>query len=335
MPLVCSVKRCRLEWDNKRIILLDKISKSMEKTAEKPIPLTRYAWLSIGAAVLTILMKSTAYFLTGSVGLLSDALESMVNLAAAVVALFVLRLIIRPANDEFTFGYSKAEYFSSGFEGGMILLAAVAIIITAVPRLINPVPLEQLGLGLIISVIASLINLGVALVLLRAGRRYNSITLEADARHLMTDVWTTVGVLAGIALVWLTGLIRLDPIIALLVAGNILFTGYRLLVRSGRGLLDVSLPAEEISSVKSILESYQSQGVKYHALRSRQAAARKFLAVHLLMPGDWTVRKGHKLAEQVEIRVLEAIPNANIVTHIEPVEDPRSMEDANIDREVQ
>jgi len=279
-------------------------------------------------------MKSTAYLLTGSVGLLSDALESMVNLTAAVVALFVLKLITRPANDEFTFGYSKAEYFSSGFEGGMILLAAGGIILTALPRLLNPVPLEQLGLGLVISVAASLINLAVSLVLMRAGRRYNSITLEADARHLMTDVWTTAGVLVGIALVWLTGWIRLDPIIALLVAANILFTGYRLLVRSGRGLLDIALPPEELTSVKSILDSYQPQGVRYHALRSRQAAARKFLVVHLLVPGNWTVRKGHDLAEQVEVRVLETISNANIVTHIEPVEDPLSMEDAYIDREV-
>ena len=310
------------------------MSKPIGNIAEEPIPLTRYAWLSIAAALLTIILKSTAYFLTGSVGLLSDALESMVNLASAVVALFVLKLIIRPANDEFTFGYSKAEYFSSGFEGGMILLAAIAIIITALPRLVNPVPLEQIGIGLLISVIASLINLWVSIVLLRAGRRYNSITLEADARHLMTDVLTTAGVLAGIALVWLTGLIRLDPIIALIVAGNILFMGYRLVIRSGRGLLDVSLPSEALTSVKSILDSYQSQGVRYHALRSRQAAARKFLAVHLLMPGNWTIRKGHDLAEQIEIQVMESITNANIVTHIEPVEDPLSMKDANIDRQV-
>jgi len=278
-------------------------------------------------------MKSAAYFLTGSVGLLSDALESMVNLAAAVVALLVLRLVTRPANDEFTFGYSKAEYFSSGFEGGMILLAAMGIILTALPRLINPMPLEQLGLGMAISVVASLINLAVSLVLMRASRRHNSITLEADARHLMTDVWTTAGVLVGISLVWLTGWLRLDPIIALIVAANIIFTGYRLLVRSGRGLLDMALPPEEVSSVKSILDSYQSQGVHYHALRSRQAAARKFLVVHLLVPGEWSVREGHLLAEQVEKQVLETITNANIVTHIEPIEDPRSMEDANIDRE--
>jgi cation diffusion facilitator family transporter len=296
------------------------------------IPLTRYAWLSIGAAVLTISMKASAYLLTGSVGLLSDALESMVNLAAAIVALLVLYLITRPANDEFTFGFSKAEYFSSGFEGGMILLAATGIIITALHRLFNPVPLEQLGLGLVISVAASLINLAVALVLMRAGKKYNSITLEADGRHLMTDVYTTAGVLLGIALVWLTGWLWLDPVIALLVAVNILFTGYRLLLRSGRGLLDVALPADELTSVKSILDSYKEQGVSYHALRSRQAAARKFMVVHLLVPGDWTVRKGHELAERVEKQVIEEISNVNMVTHIEPSDDPISMMDTNIDR---
>jgi cation diffusion facilitator family transporter len=302
-------------------------------TTEKQIPLTRYAWLSIAAAIVTITMKASAYFLTGSVGLLSDALESIVNLAAAVVALIVLGMIIRPANDEFTFGYAKAEYFSSGFEGGMILLAAAAIIFTAVRRLFNPVPLEQLGLGLAISVGASLINLGVSLVLMRAARRYNSITLEADAKHLMTDVWTTAGVLVGIVLVWITGWLWLDPIVAIAVAVNIIFTGYRLLVRSGRGLLDVAIPQEELSSVKSILDSYKEEGMSYHALRSRQAAARKFMVVHLLVPGNWSVRKSHSMAEQLENRVVQTIPNTNIVTHIEPIEDPISMKDASIDRE--
>lgn len=304
----------------------------MEKTPLHPNSLTRYAWLSIAAALITIVMKAAAYFLTGSIGLLSDALESTVNLASAIIALIVLRLVSRPANDEFTFGFSKAEYFSSGFEGGMILLAAVSIIMSAVPRLLNPVALEQVGLGLAISLAASLINLGVSLVLIRAGKRHNSIALEADGRHLMTDVWTTAGVLVGIFLVWLTGYERLDPIIALLVATNIIFTGYRLLVRSGRGLLDVSLPTEELAKVKTILDSYQSRGIRYHALRSRQAAARKFLVVHLLVPGSWTVREGHQLAEGVEAEVRSAIPNSNIVTHIEPVEDPISLEDASIDR---
>ena len=302
----------------------------MTEETDTPIPLTRFAWLSIAAALVTIALKATAYFLTGSVGLLSDALESFVNLAAAIVALVALRMVNRPADDEFTFGYSKVEYFSSGFEGGMILLAAAGIVITAVPRLIHPQELEQLGIGLAISVAASLVNLGVSLVLLRASKRFNSITLEADARHLMTDVWTTGGVLIGIALVWLTGYVRLDAIIALLVAANILFTGYRLLVRSGRGLLDVALEPGEIDSVKTILNEYSDKGVKYHALRSRQAAARKFMVVHLLVPGSWSVTRGHKLAEQIEEKVRAKIPNTNIVTHVEPADDPISMEDATI-----
>lgn len=307
----------------------------MTNSTDEPIPLTRYAWLSIGAAVVTISMKSTAYLLTGSVGLLSDALESTVNLAAAIVALLSLRLVVRPANDEFSFGFNKVEYFASGFEGGMILIAAAAIIISAVPRLINPVPLEQLGLGLVISTAASLINLAVSLILMRAGKRYNSIILIADARHLMTDVWTTGGVLVGIALVWLTGYERLDPIIAIIVAINILFTGYRLLVHSGRGLMDIALPPEELKTVKSILDSYQTKGIRYHALRTRQAAARKFLVVHLLVPGNWTVRRGHELAEKIEVEVRKAIPNSNIATHIEPIDDPISMQDANLDRKVE
>jgi cation diffusion facilitator family transporter len=295
--------------------------------------LTRYAWLSIAAAVLTILLKMSAYLVTGSVGLLSDALESMVNLAAALVVLFTLNLIERPANERFTFGFSKAEYFSSGFEGGMILLAAGAIVMTAIPRLIKPVPLEEVGLGLLISVVATLINLGVALVLLRAGKRYNSITLEADARHLMTDVWTTVGVLVGIALVWLTGYQRLDAIVALLVAANILFTGYRLLRRSALGLMDISLPAEDLKKIQDIMNSYQSEGIRFHALRTRRAAAVNYIAVHILVPGDWTVERGHQLAEEIEVKVRDAVPNTRIVTHIEPVEDAISLQDALLEQE--
>jgi cation diffusion facilitator family transporter len=302
----------------------------MTDTTTPLVSLTRYAWLSIGAAVVTISLKSAAYVLTGSVGLLSDALESLVNLAAAIVALLALRMVTRPADAEFTFGYYKVEYFSSGFEGGMILLAAAGIVITALPRLIHPQELEQVGIGLAISVVASLVNLGVALILMRAAKRYNSITLEADARHLMTDVWTTAGVLAGIALVWLTGWIRLDPIIALLVAANILFTGYRLLVRSGRGLLDVALPPEDLEKVKAIVKEHEAEGVGYHALRSRQAAARKFLVIHLLVPGRWSVARGHRVAEQIENEVRATLPGANIATHIEPAEDPISMQDGMI-----
>ena len=304
----------------------------MENTSQQSFPLTRYAWLSILAAIVTIILKAVAYAITGSVGLLSDAIESFVNLAAAIVALIALRVVARPPSDEFAFGYGKVEYFSSGFEGGMILLAAMSIITSALPRLVNPVPLEQVGLGLLISIIASLINLGVSIVLMRASKRYNSITLEADARHLLTDVWTTGGVLIGIALVGLTGFVRLDPLIALAVAVNILFTGYRLLVRSGRGLMDAALPAEETAKVKSILDCYRTEGISYHSLRSRQAAARKFLVVHILVPGDWTVRKGHQIAEEIERRVIATVSHSSIVTHIEPIDDPISQEDISLDR---
>lgn len=302
-------------------------------TTTRPPSLVRYAMLSIGAAVLTILLKGTAYFLTGSVGLLSDALESTINLAAAVVALVALRLVERPPDDEFAFGYSKVEYFAGGFEGGMIVLAAVGIVISAAPRLLHPAPLEQLGLGLAISTLASVINLVVAQVMMRAARRANSITLEADARHLMTDVWTTAGVLVGIALVWLTGVTRLDPIIAMLVAVNIIVTGYGLLKRSFRGLMDVAIPSEDFARVKQILDQYRQNGVGYHALRSRQAAARKFLVVHLLVPGDWSISRGHALADRFENEVRAALPEANIVTHIEPAGDPLSLQDADLDRE--
>lgn len=306
--------------------------KNVEKDPGLFVPLTRYAWLSIGAAILTLCLKISAYLLTSSIGLLSDALESTINLAAAIVALQTLRMITRPPDDEFAFGYSKMEYFASGFEGAMILVAALGIMVSAIPRLIEPIPLEQIGMGLAISVSASLINLVIALILIRAGKRNNSITLEADGHHLMTDVWTTGGVLIGIALVWLTGYARLDPIVALLVALNIVVTGYRLLVRSGRGLLDISLPDKEIKKVISILNSYQDEGVGYHALRSRQAASRKFLVVHLLVPGKWTIDIGHQLADRIENEIRASIPEANIVTHIEPVEDPISLLDVDIIR---
>ena len=241
---------------------------------QTPRNLTRFAWLSIGAAVLTICLKLGAYFLTNSVGMLSDALESLVNLATAIVALFALRIAARPADEEFSFGYSKAEYFSSGFEGGMILLAAGSIVATAVPRLVHPQPVEQVGLGLAVSVVASLINLGVSRTLSQAGKQYGSITLTADSRHLMTDVITTVGVLVGVTLVVFTGWQRLDPIIALLVAANILFTGFSLLRHSAQGLMDAALPEADLKVIQSVLTPYDKQGIQFHALRTRAAASR-------------------------------------------------------------
>lgn len=289
--------------------------------------LTRFAWLSILAAVITIGLKVSAYFLTNSIGLLSDAMESVVNLVTAIVALIALRIAARPADDEFSYGYSKAEFFSSGFEGGMILIAAGSIVATAVPRLIHPQPLEKIGLGLGVSIAASIVNWGVAMVLTRAARLYGSITLEADARHLMTDVITTAGVIAGVGLVSLTGWQRLDAIIALLVAGNILFTGFKLLKHAALGLLDVALPKSDLQVILDILKPYESDGITFHDIRSRSAAARGFVSMHVLVPGDWSVQKAHDLAEQLENRIHTTLPQIMVFTHIEPAEDPASLLD--------
>ena len=294
--------------------------------------LTRYAWLSIGAAVLTIGMKTAAYFLTGSVGLLSDALESVVNLAGALMALAMLTIAARPADEDHAYGHTKAEYFSSGFEGALILVAAVLIAVTAIRRLITPEPLEQVGLGLIVSIAASLINLGVALVLLPAAKRYHSITLEADARHLLADVWTSAGVIIGVALVAITGWLRLDPLIALLVAANIVLTGTRIVRKSIRGLMDIAIPAEEQDTLRKVLEPYEQSGVQFHALRTRQSASRRFVSFHVLVPGNWSVQKGHQLLERIEGDIRNAIPEVTVFTHLEPINDPASWDDVSLDR---
>ena len=295
--------------------------------------LTRFAWLSIAAALATISLKLGAYFLTGSVGLLSDALESLVNLVAAVIALVVLTISARPPDEEHAYGHSKAEFFSSGAEGGLILVAAVGIIMAAVPRLINPQPLEQVGLGLGISVLASLINLGTAQILFRAGKRNHSITLEADAHHLMTDVWTSIGVLVGIGAVWLTGWERLDGVIALLVAANIIWSGVSLVKRSLLGLLDTALPDEELATIHQILEPYRQRSIQFHALRTRSAAARRFVSLHVLVPGTWTVQQGHNLLEQIEADIRSRLEPVTVFTHLEPQEDSVSWQDTTLDRQ--
>jgi cation diffusion facilitator family transporter len=295
--------------------------------------LTRFAWLSIGAALVTIGLKAGAYLITGSVGLLSDALESVVNLVAAVVALVVLTVAARPPDEDHAYGHEKAEYFSSGVEGGLILLAAASIGYAALRRLFDPQPIEQAGLGLAISTAASAVNLLVARVLLQAGRHYRSITLEADAQHLMTDVWTSAGVIAGVAAVALTGWAVLDPVIALLVAANIVWSGVRLLRRSALGLLDTALPGEERAQMTAILDRFgEHEGVQYHALRTRQAGARRFVSVHILVPGWWTVQRGHALLERVEAELRAALPQTTVFTHLEPLEDPESFADQALDR---
>src|SRR6266545_8229053 len=294
--------------------------------------LTKFAWLSIAAAVITIGLKAGAYWLTGSVGLLSDALESLVNLVAAVMALAMLTIAARPPDEEHAYGHSKAEYFSSSVEGALIVLAAVSIGWAAWPRLLQPQPIEQPGLGLAISVAASALNFAVARILLAAGRRYHSITLEADARHLMTDVWTSAGVLVGVVAVVLTGWERLDPIIALLVAANIIWTGVQLVRRSALGLLDTALPAEEQAAVRQVLDRYAQPEVQFHALRTRQAGARRFVSMHVLVPGTWTVHQGHTFLEQIERDIRAALPNVTVFTHLESLDDPTSWQDTMLDR---
>lgn len=294
--------------------------------------LKRYAWLSIAAAIATILLKGVAWKLTGSVGLLSDAIESFVNLAGALMALWMLTLAELPADDDHSYGHGKAEYFSSAFEGFLILLAALAIGYAAIDRLMNPAPLEAVGVGLLVSVVASVINFATARVLLEVGKKRNSITLEADAHHLMTDVWTSAGVIVGVGLVWLTGWLWLDPVIALVVAANIVWTGWHLMQRSAAGLMDASLPAEQIEQIEMLLAGYRQQGLDFHALRTRQAGSRTFVTLHVLVPGHWTVQQGHDWAERIEVDILNALPHAHITTHLEPIEDPVSMIDKELDR---
>ena len=295
--------------------------------------LSRYIWLSVAAAVLTIGLKMAAYFYTGSIGLLSDALESIINLVAAIVALIIIRIAAAPPDDDHAFGHDKAEYFASGIEGTLIFVAAVGIFYTAVPRLFAPQPLESIGFGLIISLAATLINLFVGIVLLRIGKRHHSIVLEADGRHLLADVWTSIGVVTGIVIVGLTGWIILDPIVALAVALNIVWTGFQLIKRSALGLMDTAVSAETFEIIVKVLDGYvAAQSIDYHALRTRQSGARKFISVHILVPDEWTVQKGHDLTEQIENDICDAVSDSTVFTHLEPLEDPSSFYDVELFR---
>jgi len=297
----------------------------------KDFDLTRYAWISIAAAVATISLKSAAYFATGSVGLLSDALESLINLIAAVVALWVLRVASQPPDEMRRFGYGKVEYFSSGIEGTLIIIAAISIFYTSVLRIIDPRPLEQIGIGLVISTIATAINFFVARILLRVGKSKHSIVLEADGQHLMTDVWTSVGVVIGVGAVTLTGWLRLDPIVAVLVAINILWSGGKLIKRSVAGLIDTTVPKEMHDKIVGVLDEYcANEHIEYHALRTRQSGSHHFVTVHVLVPGDWSVQKGHDLLEAIEIDIQKQISSVSMMTHLEPIEDPVSYADIEL-----
>ena len=294
--------------------------------------LTRYAWLSILAALLTMGLKASAYVLTGSVGLLSDALESGVNLVAALFALVILTIVAQPPDEDHAYGHEKAEYFSSGVEGTLILLAAVLILTRAIDRLLNPVALNQLNLGLAISVTASVINYGVARVLANVGQQERSIALQADAEHLMTDVWTSAAVLLGVGLVALTGWSILDPLVAIGAAVYIAWSGLSLLRRSAYGLMDSALPTDQLASLQAVLDEHAASGIQYHALRTRQAGARSFVSVHIQVPGEWSVQRGHDLLEALEHDIRASLPSAAVFTHLEPIEDPASWRDQQLDR---
>ncbi|HEX2909902.1 MAG TPA: cation diffusion facilitator family transporter [Chloroflexia bacterium] len=297
----------------------------------KPSAKNKVIYLSIGAAITTITLKFAAYFLTGSVGLLSDAMESMVNLVGASAALVALIIAARPADKTHHYGHTKIEYFSSGLEGGLILVAAVAIAWTAIGRLFEPEALESVGFGLAVSLAATVVNLVVARVLLRVGREEDSITLEADGKHLMTDVVTSIGVIIGVVLVTITGWLWLDPVIALLVAANIIFEGSKLVKRSIDGLIDRALPQEEEGEIRDIIKDEigkaEEKQLTYHGLRTRKSGSLRFIDFHLLTPAEWSVRQAHEVAETIETKLEQQFKELEITIHIEPVDDPRAYED--------
>ncbi|CAN5668976.1 cation diffusion facilitator family transporter [soil metagenome] len=298
----------------------------------KPYTLANYAWLSIAAALVTFGLKMLAWWLTGSVGLMSDAMESLVNLAAAVITLFSVTVSVLPADDEHAYGHTKVEYFASGLEGALILLAATGIGWNAIHRLMNPHVLETISAGLLISVLASVINLVVGRLLMKVGKDRHSVALLADGQHLMTDVWTSVAVVIAVGMVAFTGWQWLDPVIGILLAGHIIGMGVRLVRESMMGLMDTGLPPEEMKIIRGILDGYAEQGMAHHALRTRQAGAWRFMSVHLLMPGEWTIARGHDIADHIEEEIRSQVPRLNVLTHLEPLEDPASWDDVEIER---
>ena len=291
-----------------------------------------YIVLSIAAAVITIGLKFTAYLLTDSVGLFSDAAEFVINLVAAVVAFWMLTVAARPPDEEHAYGHTKAEYFSSGLESTLIIIAAALIAWAAIGRLLHPEPIENVGIGLAVSLFATAINGAVALILLRQGKRLRSITLTADGQHLMADVYTSAGVVLGVLLVAFTGWLSLDPIIALIVAANITWTGIRLLDASAHGLLDTALPRTDLNVIEEVMGKYRQEGIGFHALRTRMSGQRRFMSMHVLVPGTWSVQRGHALCEQLEHDIIMRLPYSTVFTHLEPIEDPVSMEDQELDR---
>ncbi|WP_279107583.1 cation diffusion facilitator family transporter [Gordonia paraffinivorans] len=297
----------------------------------EPRDLTRFALLSIVTAVAVFALKVVAWWVTGSVGLLSDALESIVNVVAAVAAFVALRVAAKPLDSGHNFGHTKAEYFSAVFEGVLIVVAAVIIVVSAVDRLLHPRELESVGLGLGISIAATVLNGAVGLFLIAVGRRHRSLTLEADGKHLMTDVATTIGVVIAVFLVAWTGWLPLDPIIAIAVAVNIMVVGFGLVKRSGAGLMDSALPDEQLEAIEAVLDRHRAHGIVFHDIRTREAGHQRFVQLHMLVPGDWSVQRAHDLAEEVEGELHDAVADLSITTHIEPVGDPRAYEEWRLD----
>lgn len=295
--------------------------------------LKRFAWISIGTAVLTIGLKLIAYLLTGSVGILSDALESVVNLVTGLITLIAVSVAIQPPDSEHTFGHSKAEYFSSGAEGSLILVAAIIIIFTSVNRLIQPQPIQQIDIGLFVALTAAIINLVAAQILFRVGSQYQSVALKASAQHLMTDVWTTAAVVIGVFIAFFTEWHQLDPLIALVVALRIMVAGWRLVSEAVLGLMDTALPKDEVAQIEKILQGYEKMNVTFHALRTRQSGRQRFVTVHIQVPGGWTVQKGHTLMEKIEGEIRHVLSPVSIVTHLEPIEDPISWDDITLNRD--
>jgi cation diffusion facilitator family transporter len=300
---------------------------SVSQNESAPVNLLKFAYLSIVTGIIVFGMKIGAYLATHSVGLLSDALESIVNIVAAVVALFALRTAMKPADNVHHFGRGKAEYFSASIEGFMILLAALIIVFTAVERIITPRPLEAVGWGLTISTLASLLNGAVAVTLMRAGKKHRSPVLDADGKHLLTDVWTSVGVVIGVGLVVVTKWERLDGVVALAVGLNIIVTGINLLRSSTAGLMDKALSDEDHQKIVEVLTKHESETVKFHALQTREAGRQRFVSMHVLVPGDWSIQKGHDLSEVIETEIKAHLENTTVSTHVEPIEDERSWAD--------
>ncbi len=295
--------------------------------------LSFYAWLSVAAAILTIALKASVYIYTNSVSFLSDALESFINLAAAILAVWMIKISEKPPDDDHEFGHDKAQYFSSGIEGTLIFLAAIGIVFAAVQRIFVPQPVSNIGLGIAISFLAALINLAVGQILIKVGKEKDSIVLEADGHHLMTDVWTSAGIIAAIGVVGFTNWFILDPIIALLVSVSIGWTGFKLIRRSVLGLMDTVIDPKSTEKVIEILDrAAKRSGIDYHALRTRKSGARKFIYFHLLVPDEWTVKRGHDLAHEIEDEILQTLDNTAVFIHIEPLKDPASFEDIELFR---